>query len=148
MAAPPARAFYGRRLRRILPAYYVQLAFLFLVCLPLLRDFSFSAGERGYYAYNLVAHALMLHYTTPVSSGSMGLNGGLWTLAVEADTHEVKNEADIPVWKKHSRDFGSNMTAMAAAIKEKDMAAVKESFTKANQACNDCHAHFRIEATE
>lgn len=82
--APPARAFYARRARRILPAYYVQLAFLFLVCLPLLRDFTFSAGERGYYAYNLVAHALMLHYTTPVSSGSMGLNGALWTLALEA----------------------------------------------------------------
>jgi peptidoglycan/LPS O-acetylase OafA/YrhL len=35
-AAPSARAFYARRVRRIVPAYYVQLVFLFAVVLPLL----------------------------------------------------------------------------------------------------------------
>ena len=37
LAAPDWRKFYLRRARRILPAYYVQLALLFFVVLPLLH---------------------------------------------------------------------------------------------------------------
>ena len=82
--APSTRDFYRRRAWRILPAYYAQLAFLFLVCVPLLRGPIGWRSELAYYVVNLGAHATMLHYTTPVTSASMSLNGALWTLALEA----------------------------------------------------------------
>jgi peptidoglycan/LPS O-acetylase OafA/YrhL len=83
-AAPSARAFYARRIRRIVPAYYVQLAFLFAVVLPLLAGAGYWRSDLFVYLWNAVAHALFLHNTTPLTSGSMELNGALWTLAVEA----------------------------------------------------------------
>lgn len=82
--APSARAFYARRLRRVLPAYYVQLAFLFAIALPLLAGARYWRSDLYVYLYNAVAHGLFLHNTTPLSSGSMQVNGALWTLAVEA----------------------------------------------------------------
>jgi len=83
--APPSTVdFYKRRARRILPAYYVQLAFLFLVCVPLLRAPTDLRSDLVFYGMNLVAHATMLHYTTPLTSASLSLNGALWTLALEA----------------------------------------------------------------
>jgi peptidoglycan/LPS O-acetylase OafA/YrhL len=81
---PSTPDFYRRRARRILPAYYVQLAFLFLVCVPLLRTPIELRSDLAFYAVNLVAHATMLHYTTPLTSASLSLNGALWTLALEA----------------------------------------------------------------
>ena len=39
--APSAKAFYARRARRIVPAYYVQLFCLFFVFLPLLRGWDY-----------------------------------------------------------------------------------------------------------
>lgn len=81
---PSMRDFYRRRFWRIAPAYYVQLLFLFAVVLPALRGTAFWRTDLYVYAYNLVAHALFLHNTTPLTSGSMEVNGALWTLAVEA----------------------------------------------------------------
>lgn len=83
LPAPDARTFYRRRARRIIPAYYVQLVILFFVVLPLfyprlwLESTPFAVGNLG-------AHFTFLHYTTPLSSASMTLNGALWTLAIEA----------------------------------------------------------------
>ncbi len=82
--APSARGFYMRRVRRIVPAYYVQLAILFVVVLPLLRGPGYWRSDLYVYLWNAVAHALFLHNTTPLTSGSMEVNGALWTLAVEA----------------------------------------------------------------
>ena len=79
---PSAREFYIRRARRILPAYYVQLAILFFVFLPLLNPTLWRAA-RGFVLANLGLHALFLHYTTPYSSASLAINGPLWTLALE-----------------------------------------------------------------
>ena len=81
---PSTIDFYRRRAWRILPAYYVQLAFLFLVCVPLLRAPTDLRSDLVFYGINLVAHATMLHYTTPLTSASLSLNGALWTLALEA----------------------------------------------------------------
>ena len=79
---PSAREFYVRRARRILPAYYVQLAMLFFVFLPLLNPTLWRAA-RGFVLANLGLHTLSLHYTTPYSSASLNINGPLWTLALE-----------------------------------------------------------------
>ena len=82
--APSSSGFYARRVRRIVPAYYVQLVILFVVVLPLLRGPGYWRSDLYVYLYNVVAHALFLHNTTPLTSGSMQVNGALWTLAVEA----------------------------------------------------------------
>ena len=83
-SAPSARGFYWRRVRRIVPAYYVHLVVLFVVVLPLLRGIHYWRSDLYVYLYNAFAHALFLHDTTPLTSGSMEVNGALWTLAVEA----------------------------------------------------------------
>jgi len=82
--APSALGFYARRVRRIVPAYYVQIVILFAVVLPLLRGPGYWRSDLYVYLYNAVAHAFFLHNTTPLTSGSMEVNGALWTLAVEA----------------------------------------------------------------
>lgn len=81
--APSARDFYVRRIRRIVPAYYVQLAVLFVVFVPVILGTGFWMRNLGFLAYNIPAHLSFLHYTTPISSASLTLNGALWTLALE-----------------------------------------------------------------
>ena len=80
---PSTAAFYVRRARRILPAYYVQLALLFLVALPLLLGRAYWRKDLYVYLWNGVAHGLFLQGTSPLTSGSMGVNGALWTLPIE-----------------------------------------------------------------
>jgi peptidoglycan/LPS O-acetylase OafA/YrhL len=82
--APSAREFYRRRVLRIVPAYYVQLAFLFLVVLPLVQGFAYWRKDAYVLAGNLLAHLGFLHYLTPLTSASLNLNGALWTLTLEA----------------------------------------------------------------
>ena len=82
---PTLRDFYARRIRRILPGYYAQLAFLFGFCLPAFMGLAYVAANPGLVAYNVAAHALFLQFTTPLSAGSFGLNGALWTLTLEAE---------------------------------------------------------------
>ena len=84
LPAPSTAAFYRRRIRRIVPAYYLQLALLFVLVLPLLHGRDYWRGDLWVYLWNAVAHALFLQDTTPLTSASMGVNGVLWTLAVEA----------------------------------------------------------------
>lgn len=82
--APDTRRFYARRVLRIVPAYYVQLAMLFLVVMPLLHGITYWRSDLYVYLGNAVAHALFLHNLSPLTSGSLGVNGALWTLAIEA----------------------------------------------------------------
>jgi peptidoglycan/LPS O-acetylase OafA/YrhL len=82
--APSLRAFYARRFWRIAPAYYVQLAILFLLVLPLIKGIAYWRSDLYVIAFNAVAHVGFLHNTTPLTSGSLAINGALWTLAVEA----------------------------------------------------------------
>jgi peptidoglycan/LPS O-acetylase OafA/YrhL len=81
--APSTRDFYVRRVRRIVPAYYVQLVVLFALFVPLLLGPGFWRNNLYFMGFNIPAHALFLHYTTPISSASLGVNGALWTLALE-----------------------------------------------------------------
>ena len=86
---PSAREFYRRRIHRIVPAYYVQLAFLFAVAVPLLRGADYWRRDIEYLAYNIAAHVTFLHYTTPLSSASYSANGALWTLTLEAQYYAL-----------------------------------------------------------
>lgn len=65
-------------------------------------------------------------------------------LAIEADTHDVKDKADIAKWKSYSKELQKSMTTIAAALKAGDQngftAAFKESGTKS---CNPCHNEIR-----
>lgn len=64
-------------------------------------------------------------------------------LAMEADTHEVKDPAQLPLWKELSVKYRLEMTAMAKAVRAKDTAKATEHFTAANEACNKCHEQIR-----
>ena len=83
-APPSALEFYRRRALRILPAYYVQLLLLFFVFLPLLQGWSLWKTDPAFTLDNFGAHLFLLHYTTPYTSASLGINGALWTLSLEA----------------------------------------------------------------
>ena len=87
--APSAGAFYVRRARRIVPAYYVQLFVLFAVVMPLLHGRAYWRSDLYVDAWNAVAHALFLQNTSPLTSAAMGANGALWTLAVEAQFYAL-----------------------------------------------------------
>ena len=83
-AAPSAAAFYRRRVRRILPAYYVHLLILFFLLVPLIRGFEAWRYDPAHFFINLSAHVFLLQYLSPVTSASVGANGALWTLSIEA----------------------------------------------------------------
>ena len=84
-APPPStRDFYRRRVQRILPAYYVHLLFLFFVFVPLIRGLEYWRYDPAYLFQNLSAHIFLVHYFSPVTSASVGVNGALWSLALEA----------------------------------------------------------------
>ena len=80
---PSAIEFYRRRAWRILPGYYVQLVLLFFVFLPLLHGWSLWKTDPAYTLDNFGAHLFLVHYTTPYTSASLGINGALWTLSLE-----------------------------------------------------------------
>lgn len=89
-AAPPStRDFYARRFWRIAPAYYVQLFILFAIVLPLLKGVTYWRADLYVILTNVFAHLGFVHNTTPLTSGSLGINGALWTLAVEAQYYAL-----------------------------------------------------------
>lgn len=67
----------------------------------------------------------------------------LLALPMHADTHEVKNEADIPAYQSLATDFRAAMIGVAAALREKDGKTARELFDQANSACDACHEKFR-----
>ena len=64
-------------------------------------------------------------------------------LAMEVDTHEVKDPAQLPLWKELSVKYRSEMVAMSKAVRAKDTVKATEHFTAANDACNKCHEQIR-----
>lgn len=64
-------------------------------------------------------------------------------LAMHADTHEVKNDADIPKWHQFSDDFREAAIKLGEAIRAKDKDEGKKWFDKANESCDACHEIFQ-----
>jgi peptidoglycan/LPS O-acetylase OafA/YrhL len=85
-AAPGALGFYRRRARRILPAYWLHMALLFALVLPLVKgSVAVLGSEVG--RLNLLLHPLLLQFAHPGSSSSLGLNMALWSLTLEAELY-------------------------------------------------------------
>src|SRR6185437_7513237 len=86
---PSALRFYARRVRRIVPAYYVQLFLLFTVALPLLGGITYWRSDLYVDLWNGIAHGLFLQDTSPLTSGSLHVNGALWTLPIEVQFYAL-----------------------------------------------------------
>lgn len=82
--APDTRDFYVRRVRRIVPAYYVHLALLVAAFIPLVFGLGYWWRNLYHLGLNIPAHFAFFHYFSPLTSSSFSLNGALWTLALEA----------------------------------------------------------------
>ncbi|UHD16768.1 acyltransferase family protein [Thiocapsa bogorovii] len=80
---PSTGHFFARRARRIFPTYWLHLALLIGLILPILRgSFAVLGSEIG--QTNLWLHIPLLHFLHPGSSSSLGLNMALWSLSIEA----------------------------------------------------------------
>lgn len=64
-------------------------------------------------------------------------------LALEADTHEVKNDADLPLWNKWSKEYRTAVTGVAKAMKAGDATTAKKLFEQSSETCEACHEKFR-----
>lgn len=64
-------------------------------------------------------------------------------LAMEADTHEVKDEKNLPKWKTWSQDYRTNVAKLGTAMKANKADEAKKFFEASNKICADCHAEFR-----
>jgi len=66
-------------------------------------------------------------------------------LAMEADTHEVRKEADLPDWKAWSREYRTQAAKLTAAMKASKADEAKELFAASTRICAKCHEKFRDE---
>lgn len=62
--------------------------------------------------------------------------------AILFDTHEVKNEADLPQWYELSAQFRDLAGELNAACRAEDQAQAAELVKKLEKSCADCHKVF------
>lgn len=72
------RAFYVRRVFRIVPAYYLNIAILFLFFAQHDALFSRTGAEQ------LVSNVTFTQFLRPETASNLNVNGVLWTLSIEA----------------------------------------------------------------
>jgi hypothetical protein len=65
--------------------------------------------------------------------------------AAIADTHEVKDPADLPKWYQWAGEMRDSAAGVNRAIKAKDPAAADAAAKRLMQSCDDCHAVFQTE---
>jgi hypothetical protein len=63
--------------------------------------------------------------------------------AAIADTHEVKDPADLPKWYQWCADMRDAAGGVNRAIKAKDPQAADAAAKRLMQSCDDCHAVFQ-----
>jgi hypothetical protein len=61
------------------------------------------------------------------------------------DTHEVKNEADLPSWYEYSVEFRESAHGLNTAIKSGETAKVSSALARMNRSCDTCHKKFHQE---
>lgn len=113
--APPgqwsARTFWLRRVFRIAPAYYVNVAILFLFLAPYQVVFS-SSGLR-----QILATGTFTHWMFPNYASSLNVNGALWTLTIEMTLYLVLPLMAPPMrnrpWLTFAAIFGLGMAFRA-----------------------------------
>ncbi len=62
--------------------------------------------------------------------------------ALPFDTHEVKNETDLPSWYQYSAEFRDSAGALNAAIKTGETAKVGAALKRMSTSCETCHKKF------
>jgi hypothetical protein len=67
----------------------------------------------------------------------------LAAVSSHADTHEVKNAADLPQWHAWATELYDHMSASATAVRAKDMEKAKEHFNAGMETCTKCHDKFQ-----
>ncbi len=67
----------------------------------------------------------------------------LLTIAMSADTHEVKDEGDVPAWQEMSDEYLTLMVQVGEAIRAEDGETARTHFDAANETCDRCHEKFR-----
>jgi len=79
----------------------------------------------------------------PATDARHAVTLAVLSLALQADTHEVKDATKIPKWTGYATDFRKSMLTVAGAIKKKDATAAKTAYLSATKSCTTCHAAFR-----
>jgi hypothetical protein len=69
----------------------------------------------------------------------------LLAVTAYADTHEVKNPADLPQWRELATALQQHMSAAAAAIKAKDTMQATQRFQAGMETCTKCHDAFQTQ---
>lgn len=65
------------------------------------------------------------------------------SLAMYADTHEVKDPASVPEWEQLATEYRQQILDARAALKAKDATKARMHFDAATKACDVCHEKFR-----
>ena len=63
--------------------------------------------------------------------------------AAMADTHEVKNPADLEKWYQFCAEMRDAAGAVGNGVRAQDFAATTAAMKRLSQNCDDCHAVFR-----
>lgn len=102
-----ARTFWLRRIFRIAPAYYVNVAVLFLFFAPYSLVFSNSGLKQ------VIANLTFTHWIFPSTASSFNVNGALWTLTLEMTLYLVLPLIAPPMrsrpWLTFAAVFGLGM---------------------------------------
>jgi len=81
----------------------------------------------------------------PAAESRLAAVIALASLPTIADTHEVKDPAQLPEWDRLAQLMVDQMTETATAIRNKDSLAAQASFKAARNTCVECHRQFKKE---